>query len=89
MSVDSSGTRTERSIPEIFGPLVFNGVVVVGDNLYVLCGEEQSKVYKYSGWRWTYHCNLGEPCASLLNFEDQFLIAGTMGVNAKILKIPF
>lgn len=78
-------------ISEISPPLPiansFNVVAVIGDNMYVLCGAGEDKIYRYDGAAWHYHCDLGERCVSLLNCENEFLIASTIGLDAKILKI--
>lgn len=88
-SLDSNGVDVPLTLPiaMVIPGNCGNYLAVSGTNLYVLTGN-RNKIYKYNGSVWTYHCLLPETCCSLLNFEDQFLIAGTLGVNAKILKIP-
>lgn len=88
-AIDSSGVDTPLTLPESFpvpGNCV-NYLAVSGTNLYVLTGTNTDRIYKYDGAVWTYHCLLPEKACSLLNFEDSFLIASTLGIDAKILKI--
>lgn len=83
---DSSSIVTELAVPELITNN-YNIAAVIGTDLYVLCGANSDHVHRYDGSQWHYHCELGKPCCSLLNFEDTFLIASTMGKDAKILKV--
>ena len=88
--IDTNETITQVALPETMADQnnTANYLATIGGNLYVLLGTNADKIYRYDGIDWFYHCALGEQCCSLINFEDEFLIASTIGVDAKILKIP-
>lgn len=67
----------------------YNVVCVNGTDLYVLGGIGSNKVYKYNGTIWSYHCDIGVPCVSLLNFDSEFMIASSMGTDATIYRIGY
>lgn len=86
-TIDDQGNVGNLAVPEALANY-YNTTAVIGTDLYVLCGSQSNHVRRYDGSQWHYHCDLGEPCCSLINFEDQFLIASTIGVDAKILRVP-
>ena len=86
-TINDVGETSAVDTPLIISYVAFNVAVAVGSDLYVLCGSQSDRIYRYDGAAWSYHCYLGEMCCSLLNFDDEFLIASTVGVDAKILKV--
>lgn len=86
--INTSNIVTKITTPKIIANS-YNIAVTIGDDIYILCGDNQDKIYKYDGASWSYHCDLEEKCISLIDYNGQFMIASTAGSEAKLLRADY